>query len=104
MNSSTAARNGDEEDGPFPFRKSMNCLTDCCCSGVSEPMTSARCSAAMVTFQLQYTLAGFYSLTRNVDHAPPFTHLILSGEGEPAACARCRLLAVRHQEEAAERK
>src|ERR1035438_4471954 len=41
MNSSTASRKGDEDDGPFPFRKSMNCLTDSCCSGVSEPMTSA---------------------------------------------------------------
>ena len=38
----------------------MNCLTDSCSCGVSEPMTSARCSAAMVAFQLQYTLAGFY--------------------------------------------
>src|ERR1035441_2367499 len=58
MNSSTAARNGDEDDGPFPFRKSMNCLTDCCSCGVSEPMTSARCSAAMVAFQLQVYLGG----------------------------------------------
>ena len=71
MNSSTAARNGYEGDDPFRFRNSTNCLTDSCSSGVSELMTSARFSVAIVAFQSQYTPAKrgvrrkWVSLSRN---------------------------------------
>src|SRR6266567_3419041 len=55
MNSSTAARKVDDGDDPLSFRNSTNCLTDSCCSGVNELMTSASFSAAIVTFHSQYT-------------------------------------------------
>jgi len=58
MNSSTAARNGDEGDDAFSFKNTTNCLTDACSSGVSELMRSARLSTAMVAFHSQYTLGG----------------------------------------------
>src|SRR5437667_5113674 len=55
MNSSTAARNDDDGGDPLRFRNSTNCLTASCSSGVSELMTSARFSAAIVAFHAQYT-------------------------------------------------
>ena len=56
MNSSTAARNGEEGADPLRLKKSTNCSTDSCCSGVSELMTAARFSAAIFAFHPQYTL------------------------------------------------
>jgi hypothetical protein len=57
INSLTAALNDDDAGDGLRFRNSMNCLTDSCSSGVSEPITSARFRAAMLAFHPQYTPA-----------------------------------------------
>lgn len=58
MNSSTAARNGEEEEAPRRLRNSINRLTDSCSSGVSERIVSTRFSVAMIAFAFSCSISG----------------------------------------------